>query len=142
MIIFILSQPKVYMVSSKLAFYINKIAGMLLGLMGYKLLQRHKRNRLNLNACLKNKEENMPHLIIEYARELQLPVPATLYALHQTLLDSGLFEEVDIKIRASLCRIIWSAARRKIVLFILNVLVMDGAAKLVKKQWLTPLWNR
>ena len=42
----------------------------------------------------------MPHLIIEYARELQLPVPATLHALHQTLLDSGLFEEVDIKIRA------------------------------------------
>lgn len=39
MIIFVLSQPKVRHGFSKLVFYIDKIAGMLLGLMGYKLLQ-------------------------------------------------------------------------------------------------------
>ena len=76
----------------------------------------------------------MPHLIIEYARELEMPVPATLHALHQTLLDSGLFEEVDIKIRAQAYAdyLVGGAAENRFVH--LNVLVMDGRSEAVKKQ--------
>lgn len=76
----------------------------------------------------------MPHLIIEYARELELPVPTTLHALHQTLLDSGLFEEADIKIRAQAYAdyLVGGTVENRFVH--LNVLVMDGRSEAVKKQ--------
>ncbi len=46
-------------------------------------------------------ESVMPHLTVEYSGNLfQFPVEATLRALNQLLLDSGHFEESDIKSRA------------------------------------------
>jgi len=43
----------------------------------------------------------MPHLTLEYTRNLNLPAPSrTLAALNAALAASGLFEEADIKSRA------------------------------------------
>ncbi|MDO4228050.1 5-carboxymethyl-2-hydroxymuconate Delta-isomerase [Neisseria sp.] len=42
----------------------------------------------------------MPHLIVEYSNNLNLPVQPLLHTLHGVLLASGQFEEDHIKVRA------------------------------------------
>ncbi|QMT31487.1 MULTISPECIES: 5-carboxymethyl-2-hydroxymuconate Delta-isomerase [Alysiella] len=42
----------------------------------------------------------MPHLLVEYANNIALPLDETLNALHETLVQSGQFDPQDIKIRA------------------------------------------
>lgn len=42
----------------------------------------------------------MPHLIVEYSNNLNLPAQPLLHTLHGVLLASGQFEEDHIKVRA------------------------------------------
>ena len=44
----------------------------------------------------------MPHLVIEYARELeqQLVIPELLSRVHQAAVDTGLFDPAAVKVRA------------------------------------------
>ena len=42
----------------------------------------------------------MPHLIVEYSRDLDFPVQPTLHSLHQVLAASGVFDAKDIKVRS------------------------------------------
>ncbi|TNE66927.1 MAG: 5-carboxymethyl-2-hydroxymuconate Delta-isomerase [Alphaproteobacteria bacterium] len=47
----------------------------------------------------------MPHLVIEHSRDddIEVLVPAMMNAAHRASLDSGLFDELDIKVRAYPC---------------------------------------
>ena len=76
----------------------------------------------------------MPHLIIEYARDLDPPITKTLQALHQTLSASELFDEADIKIRAQPYTEYLVGGHKANRFVHLTVLLLDGRSDAVKSH--------